>query len=97
MAIKLKPLREQVIVITEHVTKNGEPKLVEKCSFPLTGVGCITRVYTSHAVIDIVDKHFVVREKLAAMTMEELQAMTGARLHVDGTVGDLVVPQLQEK
>jgi 3-oxoadipate CoA-transferase beta subunit len=88
---------KQVIVITEHVTKNGEPKLVEKCSFPLTGVGCITRVYTSHAVIDIVDKHFVVREKLAAMTMEELQAMTGAHLHVDGAVGDLVVPELQEK
>jgi len=87
----------QVIVITEHVTKNGEPKLVEKCSFPLTGVGCITRVYTSHAVIDIVDKHFVVREKLAVMSMEELQAMTGARLHVDGAVGDLVVPELQEK
>jgi 3-oxoadipate CoA-transferase beta subunit len=88
---------KQVIVITEHVTKNGEPKLVEKCSFPLTGVGCITRVYTSHAVIDIADKHFVVREKLAAMSLEELQAMTGARLHVDGTVGDLVVPELQEK
>lgn len=88
---------KQVIVITEHVTKNGEPKLVEKCAFPLTGVGCITRVYTSHAVIDIVDKHFVVREKLAAMTMEELQAMTGARLHVARTVADLVVPELQEK
>lgn len=44
---------KQVSVITEHVTKNGEPKLVEKCTFPLTGVACITRIYTSHAVIDI--------------------------------------------
>ncbi|OWV97552.1 3-oxoacid CoA-transferase [Rhizobium sp. R72] len=85
---------KQVCVITEHVTKNGEPKLVDKCTFPLTGVGCITRVYTSHAVIDIVKGHFVLREKLAAMTVEELQAMTGAPLHIDGPLADLVVPDL---
>jgi 3-oxoadipate CoA-transferase beta subunit len=85
---------KQVVVITEHVTKDGKPKLVDRCSFPLTGVGCITRVYTSHAVIDIVDGKFVVREKLAAMTMDELQAMTGAKLHTDGPVADLVVPAL---
>lgn len=85
---------KQVVVITEHVTKDGKPKLVERCTFPLTGVGCITRVYTSHAVIDIVDGKFVVREKLAAMTMDELQAMTGAKLHTYGQVADLVVPAL---
>ncbi|MGO7969296.1 CoA-transferase, partial [Rhizobium ruizarguesonis] len=45
---------KQVCVITEHVTKTGEPKLVETCTLPLTGVACITRIYTSHAVIDIV-------------------------------------------
>ncbi len=85
----------QVSVITEHVTKKGEPKLVEKCTFPLTGVACITRVYTSHAVIDIKDRRFVLREKLAAMSFDELQAMTGARLHIDGPVADLIVPALQ--
>lgn len=85
---------KQVSVITEHVTKNGDPKLVEKCTFPLTGVACITRVYTSHAVIDIKDGHFVLREKLGDMTIEELQAMTGAKLHIDGPVADLVVPVL---
>lgn len=85
---------KQVFVITEHVTKDGKPKLVDACTFPLTGVGCITRVYTSHAVIDIADGGFVVREKLAAMTMDELQAMTGAPLHANGSVADLVVPAL---
>ncbi|WP_113176953.1 CoA transferase subunit B [Rhizobium sp.] len=84
----------QVFVITEHVTKNGEPKLVEKCTFPLTGVGCITRVYTSHAVIDIVDSRFVLREKLPDLAIEDLQAMTGAKLHIDGPVLDLIVPTL---
>ena len=88
---------KQVSVITEHVTKDGKPKLVDACNFPLTGVGCIARVYTSHAVIDVVDKRFVVREKLAAMSIDELQAMTGAPLHIDGPVQDLVVPDLQEK
>ena len=85
---------KQVVVITEHVTRNGEPKLVERCTFPLTGVGCVTRIYTSHAVIDVSGGRFVLREKLAGMTIEELQAMTGAKLHLDGSVGDLVVPEL---
>ncbi|WP_337270677.1 CoA transferase subunit B [Oryzifoliimicrobium ureilyticus] len=85
---------KQVFVITEHVTKNGEPKLVETCTFPLTGVGCITRVYTSHAVVDIVDKRFVLREKLADLSIENLQAMTGARLHIEASVADLIVPEL---
>jgi 3-oxoadipate CoA-transferase beta subunit len=85
---------KQVFVITEHVTKDGKPKLVGKCTFPLTGVGCITRVYTSHAVIDIVDRRFVVREKLVAMTMAELQAMTGAELVTNGQITDLIVPEL---
>lgn len=85
---------KQVFVITEHVTKDGKPKLVDACTLPLTGVGCITRVYSSHAVIDIVGGRFVVREMLAAMTMDELQAMTGAPIHTDGPVLDLVVPAL---
>ncbi|MDO5898300.1 CoA transferase subunit B [Agrobacterium sp. Azo12] len=85
---------KQVFVITEHVTKNGEPKLVEKCTFPLTGVACVTRIYTSHAVIDVAQGRFVLREKLVGMSVDDLQAMTGAALHVDGAVADLVVPDL---
>jgi len=85
---------KQVVVITEHLTKKGEPKLVDKCRFPLTGVGCITRVYTSHSVIDIEQGHFVLREKLAEMSIEQLQSITGAQLHLDGPVSDLSVPQL---
>jgi len=85
---------KQVFVITEHVTKNGEPKLVEKCTFPLTGLACVTRVYTSHAVIEIVEGRFVLREKLAALSIEELQSMTDAPLHIAGSVADLIVPEV---
>jgi 3-oxoadipate CoA-transferase, beta subunit len=85
---------KQVWVVTDHVTKKGQPKLVERCSLPLTGVGCVTRIYTSLAVIDVVDKHFVLRDKLAGMSLEELQAVTGAKLHIDGEIAELNVPEV---
>jgi 3-oxoadipate CoA-transferase beta subunit len=83
-----------VAVMTDHVTKDGKPKLLARCSLPLTGVGCVTRVYTNLAVLDIQDGRFVLREKLAALSLEDLQALTGARLHTPGPVADLIVPEL---
>lgn len=83
----------RVAVLTDHVTKTGAPKLVDRCSLPLTGLGCVTRVYTSLAVVDVEDGRFVLREKLPAVSVETLQAMTGAPLHVAGTVGDLTAPE----
>ncbi|GHE05478.1 3-oxoadipate CoA-transferase subunit B [Defluviimonas sp. 20V17] len=85
---------KRVAVITEHVTKKGQPKLVERCSLPLTGVGCVTRVYTSLAVVDIEEGRFVLREKLPAISFDDLQSLTGATLHCPGPVADLIVPEL---
>ena len=85
---------KRVAVVTDHVTKDGKPKLVERCSFPLTGLGCVTRVYTSLAVVDIGEDRFILREKLPGMSFDELQAVTGAPLTVDGTIADLIVPDL---
>lgn len=85
---------KRVAVITEHVTKKGAPKLVEACSLPLTGVGCVTRVYTSLAVVDIEGGRFVLREKLAALSVEDLQAVTGAELVLPDTINDLTVPEV---
>lgn len=84
----------QVWVVTDHVTKKREPKLLETCTLPLTGVGCITTVYTSLAVIDIVDKRFVLREKLPSISLDELQAVTGARLVTGDTISELNVPEI---
>lgn len=86
---------KRVAVITGHVTKDGKPKLVEQCSFPLTGVGCVTRVYTDLAVLDIEEGQFVLREKLPSITLEHLQSLTGARLVVDRETIDLIVPELE--
>lgn len=85
---------KQIWVVTDHITKKGEPKLLKKCRLPLTGVGCVTTVYTSLAVVDIVDGRFVLREKLPGMSIGELQVVTEAELMVGDHVGDLVVPEV---
>ena len=82
----------RVAVVTDHVTKKGAPKLVEHCSLPLTGVGCVTRVYSSLCVVDIEGGRFVLREKLPAISFDDLQAVTGAELSTGATVADLIVP-----
>lgn len=87
---------KRVAVLTEHVTKDGKPKLVDKCIFPLTGVGCVTRVYTSLAVVDIVDGRFVLHEKLPDISFDDLQAVTGAELTGKDTAGDLITPDLPD-
>ncbi|QDY71267.1 3-oxoacid CoA-transferase subunit B [Qingshengfaniella alkalisoli] len=85
---------KRVAVITDHVTKKGDPKLVQACTMPLTGVGCVTRVYTSLAVVDVEGGHFVLREKLPQISFADLQAVTGGELNTDGPVADLAVPEL---
>jgi len=85
---------KRVAVITDHVTKDGKPKLVKRCTLPLTGVACVTRVYTSLAVIDIENRRFVLREKLPSMSVDELQAVTGAELVIPSSIGDLVAPEV---
>lgn len=86
---------KQVIVVTEHVTKDGQPKLVESCSFPLTGVRCVTKIYTSLAVIQVWDERFVLLEKLEGISFDELQSLTGAVLHIENDIADLKVPELE--
>ena len=85
---------KQVSVITDHLTRDGKPKLVQRCTLPLTGVACVTRVYSSLAVIDIEGGRFVLREKLASLSFDDLQSLTGAALLTPGPVADLIVPEL---
>jgi len=70
----------KVFVTTDHVTKKGEPKIVERCSYPLTGVGCVDRIYTDLAVLDVTPDGLLVQEMVPGITREQLQAMTGAAL-----------------
>lgn len=70
---------KSVYVMTDLLTKSGESKLVASCSYPLTGVACVTRVYTDHAVFDVTDAGFAVRETFGA-TIDELRRLTGLDL-----------------
>jgi 3-oxoadipate CoA-transferase beta subunit len=69
-----------VYVITQHTTRDGDAKLVESCTFPLTGVGVVDRIYTDLAVIDIGDAGFQVVELSPGVSFEYVQERTGARL-----------------
>jgi 3-oxoacid CoA-transferase B subunit len=69
-------------VIMDHMTKDGRSKIVETCSYPLTGLKCVTRVYTNLAVMDVVPgQGFVVREMAPGIDFETLQAKSAAKLH----------------
>jgi len=67
-----------VIAMLTHVTSASEPKLVEKCTLPLTASGVVRRVYTDLMVADVRDGVFIVREMQDGMTLESLQAVTAA-------------------
>lgn len=69
-----------IFVITQHTTKAGEPKLVEKCSYPLTGLGVVSRVFTDLAVIDVTPNGFELVELAPGVAFEEVQEKTDAAL-----------------
>jgi 3-oxoadipate CoA-transferase beta subunit len=68
---------KDVFVMTDLLTKQGQSKLVAECTYPLTGVGCVTRIYTDHAVFDVTPDGLAVRETFGENTIESLQRLTG--------------------
>jgi 3-oxoadipate CoA-transferase beta subunit len=80
---------KQVYVMMEHLTKQGESKLVAECSYPVTGVRCVDRIYTDLAVIDVTEAGLVVREIPSGATFDELQKLTGIAL-IDATLNVVV-------
>jgi 3-oxoadipate CoA-transferase beta subunit len=67
---------KQVFVMTDHLTKTGECKIVERCTYPLTGIGCVDRIYTDLAVIDITPRGLEVIEIVEGLSFEALQNVT---------------------
>ena len=72
----------QVCVMMEHTTKTGESKIVERCTYPLTGVACVTRIYTDLAVIDVTPHGLTVVEMVDGLSFEELARLTAAPLRL---------------
>ena len=71
---------KNVLVMMEHLTKDGKPKIVERCSYPLTGARCVNRIYTDLAVIDVKADGLHVVEAVDGLSFEELQRLTGVPL-----------------
>jgi len=71
---------KQVFVMMEHQTKQGESKVVAECTYPLTGIGCVTRIYTDLATIDVTPDGLVARDLVDGLSFDELQRLTGVPL-----------------
>jgi 3-oxoacid CoA-transferase subunit B len=80
---------KRVIVAMEHATKEGKPKILKKCSLPLTGVEVVDTIVTELSLIDVTDKGLVLRELRPDVTIEDVQRLTEPRLIVQGTIGRL--------
>ena len=75
---------KKTFVMMEHTTKGGEMRIVERCSYPLTGVACVARIYSDLAVIDVTPRGLVVREMADGLDLAALQKLTGAPLALAG-------------
>jgi 3-oxoadipate CoA-transferase, beta subunit len=71
---------KRVYVMMDHLTREGESKIVAHCSYPLTGVGCVNRIFTDLAVLDVTADGLVALERAEGLSLKELQSLTGVPL-----------------
>lgn len=71
----------KIFIMMRHTNKDGSPKLLNKCTYPLTGLGVVTRIYTDLVVLDITIDGFVLVELLAGNSLEDVQSVTEARIN----------------
>lgn len=90
-AMDLVASAENIIVAMMHVNKAGESKLLKRCSLPLTGVGCVKKVVTELAVLEIVPEGFKLLERAPGVTVEDIKNATEGNLIIDGDIPEMVI------
>ena len=85
---------KQVWALTEHITRDGKPKIVKNCSYPLTSSGCVKRIFTDLAIIDVSDAGLTVIGMMDGLSLEELQAITEPALALSPECYKLQAPQI---
>lgn len=90
-AMDLVASAENIIVAMMHVNKAGESKILKKCSLPLTGVGCVKKVVTELAVLEITPNGFKLLERAPGVSVEEIIKATEAELIIDGDIPEMII------
>ena len=88
-AMDLVASAENIIVAMMHTNKAGQSKLLKKCTLPLTGVGCVTKIVTNLAVIEVTQDGFKLLERAPGVSVDEIKAATEGKLIVDGEIPEM--------
>ncbi len=88
-AMDLVASAKNIIVATTHTDRKGNPKLLTKCTLPLTGVNCVKRIVTDMAVVDVTPDGFKLVERAPGVTVEEIIEKTGAPIIVEGDIPEM--------
>ena len=84
----------EVWAMTSHATRDGAPKIVEACAYPLTAAGCVRRIFTDLALIDVTADGLVARETVPGLPLAELRALTGPPIRLAGDWRPLEAPEI---
>ena len=90
-AMDLVASAENIIVAMMHTNKKGESKLLKRCSLPLTGVGCVKKIITNLAVLEVTKDGFKLLERAPGISVETIQQATEGHLIVEGIVPEMVL------
>ena len=88
-AMDLVASAENIIVAMMHTNKRGESKLLERCSLPLTGVGCVTKIVTNLAVLEVRDEAFYLKERAPGVSIETIKQATQGTLIIEGEIPEM--------
>ncbi|SHI68735.1 CoA transferase subunit B [Algibacter luteus] len=90
-AMDLVASAENIIVAMMHTNKRGESKLLKKCTLPLTGVGCVKRIVTNLAVVEVTNNGFKLLERAPGVSVDEIKKATAGNLIVEGDIPEMQV------